>query len=160
APGEGAGKRRARAHRAAALAGLPRGRLRRRRPAFRRRLSGPFLVWFERTWLVLAPDQRGQHLWAPVRGGAPVELDVFARFHSARGSGAGRAGPLRAQTPAVRLEAGCVYTQACRSKRDAAQFFLFSRWTDEPAFQVHADLPTTSSFISRMEQLSDQPVDV
>ena len=89
-----------------------------------------------------------------------MELDVFARFHSAPGNEDRMAGTLRDQTAAVRLEPGCVYIQACRSKRDAAQFFLFSRWTDEPAFQVHADLAETSSFISRMEQLSDQPVDV
>ena len=89
-----------------------------------------------------------------------MELDDFARFHSAPGNEDRMAGTLRDQTAAVRLEPGCVYIQGCQSKRDRAQFFLFSRWTDEPAFQVHADLPATSSFISRIEQLSDQPVDV
>jgi len=70
------------------------------------------------------------------------------------------AGVLRAQTAAARLEPGCLFIQACSSRRDPAQFFLFSRWVDEPAFQVHADLPRTDQFIATMESLSDDPVDV
>jgi quinol monooxygenase YgiN len=89
-----------------------------------------------------------------------MELDVFARFHAAPGQEERMADVLRVQARAVRLEPGCLYIQPCRSKREPAQFFLFSRWTDEPAFQVHADLDTTHRFISTMEQLSDQPVDV
>ncbi len=89
-----------------------------------------------------------------------MELDVFARFHAAPGQEERMAHVLREQARAVRLEPGCLYIQPCRSKREQARFFLFSRWTDEPAFQVHADLETTNRFISTMEQLSDQTVDV
>ena len=89
-----------------------------------------------------------------------MELDVFARFHAAPGQEARMAEVLREQTRAVRLEAGCLYIQGCRSKKDPFRFLLFSRWSDEPAFQVHADLPATDRFIATMEQLSDQPVDV
>ena len=52
------------------------------------------------------------------------------------------------------------WPRSCASRREPSRFFLFSRWTDEPAFQVHADLDATHRFISTMEQLSDQPVDV
>jgi quinol monooxygenase YgiN len=89
-----------------------------------------------------------------------VELDVFARFHAAPGQEDRMAEVLREQTGAVRLEPGCLFIQGCRSTRERGQFFLFSRWVDEPAFQVHADLPTTDRFISRMESMSDHPVDV
>ena len=89
-----------------------------------------------------------------------MELDVFARFHAAPGQEDRMAEVLRNQTRAVRLEPGCLFIQGCRSTREPQQFLLFSRWVDEPAFQVHADLPETDRFISRMETLSDRPVDV
>lgn len=89
-----------------------------------------------------------------------MELDVFARFHAAAGQEDRMARTMGEQVREVRLEPGCLFIQACRSKREPARFFLFSRWIDEPAFQVHADLPATNRFISTMEQLSDQPVDV
>jgi quinol monooxygenase YgiN len=89
-----------------------------------------------------------------------MELDVFARFSRRPGQEERMAQVLREQARAVRLEPGGLYIQPCRSKREPSRFFLFSRWTDEPAFQVHADLDATSRFISTMEQLSDQPVDV
>ena len=89
-----------------------------------------------------------------------MELDVFARFHAAPGNEERMAQVLRAQVRDVRLEPGCLYIQPCRSKKEPARFFLFSRWADEPAFQVHADLDATNRFIDTMEKLSDQPVDV
>ena len=64
-----------------------------------------------------------------------MELDVFARFHAAPGQEDRMARVMREQTQAVRLEPGCLFIQACRSKREPARFFLFSRWVDEPAFQ-------------------------
>ena len=64
-----------------------------------------------------------------------MELDVFARFHAAPGQEGRMAEVLREQTRAVRLEPGCLYIQGCRSKKDSFQFLLFSRWSDEPAFQ-------------------------
>ena len=89
-----------------------------------------------------------------------MELDVFARFHAAPGNEERMAQVLRDQVREVRLEPGCLYIQPCRSKKEPTRFFLFSRWADEPAFQVHADLESTNRFISRMEHLSDEPVDV
>lgn len=67
---------------------------------------------------------------------------------------------LRDQTREVRREPGCAFIQACRSARDPGQFFLGSRWVDEHAFQIHADLPATARFLARMEELSDRPLDV
>ena len=89
-----------------------------------------------------------------------MELHIFARFHASPGSEGRMAAVLREQTAAVRLEPGCLFIQACGSARDPAQFFIFSRWVDEPAFQVHADLPSTDRFIATMESLSDRPVEV
>jgi len=89
-----------------------------------------------------------------------VELHVFARFHAAAGRDQRMSDVLHARVPAVRQEPGCLYIEACRSTRDPALFLLFSRWEDEPAFQVHAELQETNAFIATMESLSDRPVDV
>jgi quinol monooxygenase YgiN len=117
----------------------------------------PFLACLVRAELDLETDQLEVTFGG---GGRLMELDVFARFHAAPGQEERMAQVLREQARAVRLEPGCLYIQPCRSKREPSRFFLFSRWTDEPAFQVHADLDATHRFISTMEQLSDQPVDV
>ncbi len=89
-----------------------------------------------------------------------MELHVFARFHASPGREDRMASLLREQTRAVRQEPGCVFIEAARSRKDPGQFFLFSRWVDEPAFQVHADLPSTDRFIATLESLSSEPVDV
>jgi len=39
-------------------------------------------------------------------------------------------------------------------------FHVHSRWTDEAAFDRHADLPHTVRFIGRMERAIDQPMEV
>jgi quinol monooxygenase YgiN len=57
----------------------------------------------------------------------------------------------------VRHEPGCLAIQAYRSIRDPRLFYIYSCWTDEAAFELHAELPRTVRFVERMETLIDHP---
>ena len=48
---------------------------------------------------------------------------------------------------------------AYASVRNPRLFWIHSRWADEAAFQVHADLPNTQRSVERAEQLTDHPFD-
>jgi quinol monooxygenase YgiN len=86
-----------------------------------------------------------------------MELFIFARFHVREGHEAFAAAILREQTAAVREEPGCIAIQAFSSIRDQRLFYIQSRWMDEAAFEVHADLPRTVEFVKRMETLINHP---
>jgi quinol monooxygenase YgiN len=89
-----------------------------------------------------------------------MELFIFARFHVRDGNEAVAAAVLREQTAGVREELGCLAIQAYRSIRDPRLFYVHSHWTDEAAFELHADLPRTVRFVERMETLIDHPFEV
>ena len=86
-----------------------------------------------------------------------MTLAIFARFHAKEGKEAEVANVLREQVGPVRNEPGCLEIAAWRSTRDLRLFYIHSRWTDEAAFEVHAVLPRTDSFVARMEPLIDHP---
>ena len=89
-----------------------------------------------------------------------MELFIFARFHAREGKEAELADLLRKQIRFARGEPGCVMIDAYRSTRDPRLFHIHSRWVDEAAFQVHADLANTNEFVARAETLIDHPFDV
>ena len=89
-----------------------------------------------------------------------MELFIFARFRAREGKVADLAAVLAEQVPAARSEPGCLMIDAYRSTRDPRLFFIHSRWTDEAAFEVHANLANTVEFIARVEPLIDHPLDV
>jgi quinol monooxygenase YgiN len=89
-----------------------------------------------------------------------MELVIFARFHAQEGREDATAALLREQVAATRTEPGCLAINACHSVRDPRLFWILSRWTDEAAFEVHARLPRTDSFVEQSEQLIDHPFDV
>lgn len=60
----------------------------------------------------------------------------------------------------TREEPGCLGIHAFRSIRDPRLFFIHSRWKDEAAFDIHAELPHTVHFIERVQPLIDHPLDV
>jgi quinol monooxygenase YgiN len=49
---------------------------------------------------------------------------------------------------------------AFRSIRDPGLFHIHSRWTDETAFDIHAELPHTVAFLRRVTALIDHPLEV
>jgi quinol monooxygenase YgiN len=59
----------------------------------------------------------------------------------------------------VRAEPGCLAMGVYASVRNPRLFWIHSRWIDEAAFQVHANLPSTQRFMERAERLIDHPFD-
>ena len=59
-----------------------------------------------------------------------------------------------------RKEVGCLSINAFRSTRDPRLFYVHSCWTDEAAFDLHAELPHTVRFIQQVEPLIDHSLDV
>ena len=88
-----------------------------------------------------------------------MELTIFARFSAREGRESDVEAALRAQVPSARREPGCLAIAAYRSPRNPRLFWIHSRWKDEAAFEVHAELPQTQRFVAKMEQLTDHPFD-
>jgi len=86
-----------------------------------------------------------------------MELVIFARFHASAGQEEAVTAVLREQVPAARGEPGCLAIAAYRSIRYPRLFWIHSRWADEAAFEIHADLPRTRRFVDRMQALIDHP---
>jgi quinol monooxygenase YgiN len=88
-----------------------------------------------------------------------MELFIFARFHTREGQEAALAAVLGEQVLAVRSEPGCLAIAAHRSIRDPRLFWIHSRWSNEAAFEVHAELPRTEHFVETVQRLIDHPFD-
>jgi quinol monooxygenase YgiN len=91
---------------------------------------------------------------------ARMELSIFARFHARPGQAEALAAALREVVPPSRAESGCLFIEAYRSIQDADLFHIQSRWIDEPAFEFHAGLAHTVSFLARVQPLIDHPMEV
>ena len=89
-----------------------------------------------------------------------MELDTIVRFHAKEGREDAVAEVMREASTPVRAEPGCVFIGYYRSTRDPRLFYIHSRWKDEAAFEVHAELPHTVRFIERMEPLIDHELKV
>jgi len=89
-----------------------------------------------------------------------MELFIFARFHARPGQEAAVAEALRDVLAPSRQEEGCLSLHAFRSIRDPQLFYIHSRWKNEAAFDLHAELPHTVRFIERVEPLLDHPLEV
>ena len=89
-----------------------------------------------------------------------MELFIFARFHAREGHEEAVAAALRDVVVPTRAEPGCLAINAFRSIRDLRLFHLHSRWIDEAAFDIHAELPHTAAFLKRVEPLIDHPLEV
>jgi len=87
-------------------------------------------------------------------------LYIFARFHARLGQEDAVALALRDVIVPTRAEPGCLEVHAYRATRDPRLFYIHSRWTDEAAFEVHAQLPHTVRFLDRVSPLIDHPLDV
>jgi quinol monooxygenase YgiN len=89
-----------------------------------------------------------------------MELFIIARFHAREGQEAAVAAAIADNLGPTRQESGCRMIQAYRSIRDPRLHHIYSRWTDEAAFELHAALPHTVGFLARVEPLIDHPLDV
>jgi len=82
-----------------------------------------------------------------------MELGIIGEFRARPGSEAAVEAAIRKVIPQSRAEHDCLAITAWRSNRDAALFFIHSRWTSEAAFEAHAALPHTVEFIATVEPL-------
>jgi quinol monooxygenase YgiN len=89
-----------------------------------------------------------------------MELFIFARFHAREGRESDVAAMLREVAAPSREERGCLALQFFRSIRDPRLFYLHSRWADEAAFELHAELPHTVRFLEQVPTLLDHPLDI
>ncbi len=89
-----------------------------------------------------------------------MEQYVFVRLHAREGQEGVVEEALREVTAPSRAEPGCLSFHTFRSMRDPRLFYIHSRWVDEAAFQLHAELPHTVRFLQRVDALLDQPRDV
>jgi len=82
-----------------------------------------------------------------------MELGIIGEFRARPGNEAAVAAAIAKVVPPTAREPACLDIRAWRSNRDAALFFIHSRWTDEAAFDAHAALPHTAQFIATVEPL-------
>jgi quinol monooxygenase YgiN len=89
-----------------------------------------------------------------------MELHLIARFHVRAGEQAAAEAALSQVAAASCRESGCLAFRVFRALGDPALFFIHSKWRDEAAFAIHADLPHTARYIETIERLSDQPSEI
>lgn len=91
---------------------------------------------------------------------ATEQLYIFAQFRARAGRQDAVGAALREVVPPTRAEAGCLGINIFRSTRDPQLFYLHSKWLDEAAFDRHATLPHTVSFIETVQPLIDHEFDL
>jgi quinol monooxygenase YgiN len=89
-----------------------------------------------------------------------TELFIFARFHAGEGEEDAIEAALHEEIPQARDDPGCLAIDAYRSVHDPRLFFIHSCWTDEAAFDRHAQTDHTVDFIRRVEPAIDHALDV
>ncbi|HEY6120248.1 MAG TPA: putative quinol monooxygenase [Pyrinomonadaceae bacterium] len=89
-----------------------------------------------------------------------MELFIFARFHARPGNESAVKEALHKVLEPTRAERDCLSIHAFQSVRDSRLFYIHSRWKDEAAFDRHASLPHTVSFIKCIEPLINHGLDV
>jgi quinol monooxygenase YgiN len=89
-----------------------------------------------------------------------MELFIFARFHAQAGNEEAVAAAIQEVTAPTSQEPGCLSVRGFQSVRDPRLFYIHSHWTDEAAFELHAELPHTVRFLERVQTLIDHELDV
>jgi quinol monooxygenase YgiN len=89
-----------------------------------------------------------------------MEMTTIARFHAKPGKEEAVLAAIREGQIGSRKEPGCLSHEFYRGIRDPQLFYIVSRWKDQAAFEIHAELPHTVKFIETVEPLIDHPLDV
>jgi quinol monooxygenase YgiN len=89
-----------------------------------------------------------------------TELFIVARFFARPGRDGEVAEALRRVAGPSRAESGCLEYRLLRAQREPGLFFVYSRWSDEAAFERHAAYPHTVTFLERVEPLLRHPLDI
>jgi quinol monooxygenase YgiN len=89
-----------------------------------------------------------------------VTLFIFARFHAKLGCESALERVVRDVVASSRAEPGCEQIQVFCSTQNHQLFYIHSRWQDEAAFDLHAQLPHTIHFLEQVQLLIDHPLEV
>jgi quinol monooxygenase YgiN len=87
-----------------------------------------------------------------------MAVDVFVRFEARTGKQAELRGELMGLLEPTRAEAGCVGIHLYECLRGAEDFIIHSQWTEEAAFDAHAELPHMKRFLGLVGELITHPV--
>jgi quinol monooxygenase YgiN len=85
-----------------------------------------------------------------------MEMTFIARFHVRAGAEAAAEAAMVEVGAATKAEAGCLEYRQLRSRGDPRAFVIYSRWRDEAAFDLHAELPHTRRYLETMNGLIDR----
>ena len=89
-----------------------------------------------------------------------MELYIIGEFRARPGNESAVEAAIRKVVPQTRRESTCLGITAYRSNRNPAQFFIYSRWRDESAFEEHVLLPHTVEFVASVAPLVTHEVEV
>ncbi|MGE5201395.1 MAG: putative quinol monooxygenase [Acidobacteriota bacterium] len=89
-----------------------------------------------------------------------LELFIFARFRAREGLEEAVMAAIRDVVTPTRAEPGCFAIAAFRPVGDPRLHWIHSRWSDEAAFERHAEMPHILRFLERVQELIDHPLDV
>ena len=87
-----------------------------------------------------------------------MSLYIFARFEARPGKQLQLLDEMMLILEPTRAEAGCVRIHLYESTRDPLVFFIHSEWTDEAAFDAHAELHHMRRFLGLVDELITHPL--
>ena len=87
-----------------------------------------------------------------------MPLYIFARFEPRPGKQRQLLDELMLILEPTRAETGCVRVHLYESTRDPSTFFIHSEWTDDQAFDAHAEQPHMRRFLGLVDDLIAQPL--
>lgn len=85
-----------------------------------------------------------------------MPMYLFARFDPLPGRQRELLDELTRVIEPTRAEPGCLEIHVYESY-DRAAYFIHSKWADEEAFNLHADLPHTTRFVAAVRELIANP---
>ena len=86
-----------------------------------------------------------------------MPMHFIARFEPLAGREKEFREALRRVAEVSRTEAGCLGMKIFESMRTPVTFAIYSEWTDEAAFDRHAEFPHTKRFLEAAEKLLSHP---
>jgi quinol monooxygenase YgiN len=87
-----------------------------------------------------------------------VSVHFVVRFEPQPGKEAAFREELQRVVGPTRAEAGCLAIHVFESLREPFSFAIHSKWVDEAAFDLHAQLPHTVRFLGAAKELLTHPV--
>jgi quinol monooxygenase YgiN len=86
-----------------------------------------------------------------------LPLYIFARYEPKPGKESQLRDELTVILEPTRAETGCVQVHLYESTGDPLVFFIHSEWTDDQAFNAHAQLPHMKRFLGLVGELIANP---